>query len=130
MKKHLITIWLLFGLCVFVFALMCISHTLGIALFGAVYFTLVMGLYLLILSVRNPNLDKWLSITDKTRQNRQLGLAFGNAIAVMAIGRATLELPEASLSEMPIWFYSILPIIVAALAFFVRRLTIKGRQQQ
>ena len=129
MKKYLTSIWILFGLGVFVFALMCIDHTLGIALFGTVYFTILMGLYLLILSFRNPNLDKWLSITDKTKQNRQLGLSFGNAIAVIAIGRATLELPENSLSDLPIVFYCILPIIIAAIAFFVRRLTLKGTQK-
>ena len=129
MKKYLTTTRIFPILCVFIFLLMCISHTLGMALFGTAYFALLMGLYLLILCFRNPNLDKWLAMTDKTRQNRQLGLSIGNAIAVIAIGRATLELPEGSLSDMPIVFYSIFPVIIAALAFFVRRLTIKGSQQ-
>ena len=76
--------------------------TMDINLFGAGYVTSLLAIYLIIISIGNPDYQKmwW----------------------------ASLDLPRESLSDISVVLYSSLPVFIAVVAFFVRRLIVKGKQ--
>ena len=76
--------------------------TMDIILFGAGYVTSLLAIYLIIISIGNPDYQKkcW----------------------------ASLDLPRESLSDSSVVLYASLTVFIAVVAFFVRRLIVKGKQ--
>ena len=76
--------------------------TIDITLFGAGYVTLLLAIYLGIINIGNPDYQKmwW----------------------------ASQDLPRESLSDIYVVLYASLPVFIAVVAFFVRRLIVKGKQ--
>ena len=101
--------------------------TMDIALFGAGYVTLLLAIYLTILSIGNPDFQKiWWYIPEHVTPKQRWGLYIGNFLLCMTVCWASLDLPRESLSDISVVLYASLPVFVAMVAFFVRRLIVKG----
>ena len=103
--------------------------TMDINLFGAGYATLLAAIYLMILGIGNPDYSKmWWSIPDDATPKQRWGFSIGNFLLTMTVCWASLDLPRESLSDISIILYASLPVFIAVVAFFVRRLIVKGKQ--
>ena len=102
--------------------------TMDIALFGAGYVTLLLVIYLTILSIGNPDYQKmWWYISEDMTPEQNRGFTIGNFLLCMSVCWASLNLPRESLSDISVVLYSSLPVFIAVVAFFVRRLIVKGK---
>ena len=102
--------------------------TMDIALFGAGYVTLLLAIYLTILSIGNPDFQKiWWYIPEDVTPKQRWSLSIGNFLLCMTVCWASLDLPRKSFSDISVVLYASLPVFVAMVAFFVRRLIIKGK---
>ena len=103
--------------------------TMDINLFGAGYVTLLLAIYLTILSIGNPDYQKmWWYISEDMTPEQNRGFTIGNFLLCMSVCWASLNLPRESLSDISVVLYSSLPVFIAVVAFFVRRLIVKGKQ--
>ena len=103
--------------------------TMDINLFGAGYVTSLLAIYLTILSIGNPDYQKiWWIIPDDVTPKQRWGFSIGNFLLCMTVCWASLNLPRESLSDISVVLYSSLPVFIAVVAFFVRRLIVKGKQ--
>ena len=101
--------------------------TMDISLFGAGYVTLLLAIYLTIISISNPDYQKiWWYIPEHVTPKQRWGLYIGNFLLCMTVCWASLDLPRESLSDISVVLYASLPVFVAMVAFFVRRLIVKG----
>ena len=102
--------------------------TMDIALFGAGYVTLLLAIYLTILSIGNPDFQKiWWYIPEDVTPKQRWNFSIGNFLLCMTVCWASLNLPRESLSDISVVLYSSLPVFVVVVAFFVRRLIVKGK---
>ena len=102
--------------------------TMDINLFGAGYVTLLLSIYLIISSIGNPDYQKmWWVIPDDVTPKQRWGFSVGNFLICMTVCWASLDLPRESLSDISVVLYASFPVFVAAVAFIVRRLTVKGK---
>ena len=102
--------------------------TMDITLFGAGYVTLLLVIYLGIISIGNPDYQKmWWVIPDDVTPKQRWGFSVGNFLLCMTACWASLDLPRESLSDISIVLYAIFPVFVVVLAVFVRRLIAKGK---
>ena len=102
--------------------------TMDINLFGAGYVTLLLAIYLTILSIGNPDYQKmWWYISEDMTPEQNRGFTIGNFLLCMSVCWASLDLPRESLSDISVVLYSSLPVFVVVVAFFVRRLIVKGK---
>ena len=102
--------------------------TMDIALFGAGYVTLFLAIYLTILSIGNPDYQKmWWYISEDMTPEQNRGFTIGNFLLCMSVCWASLNLPRESLSDISVVLYASLPVFIAVVAFFVRRLIVKGK---
>ena len=101
---------------------------MDISLFGAGYVTLLLAIYLTIISISNPDYQKiWWYIPEHVTPKQRWGLYIGNFLLCMTVCWASLDLPRESLSDISVVLYASLPVFVAMVAFFVRRLIVKGK---
>ena len=102
--------------------------TMDITLFGAGYVTLLLAIYLGIISIGNPDYQKmWWVIPDDVTQKQRWGFSVGNFLICMTVCWASFDLPRESLSDISVVLYASLPVFIAVVAFFVRRLIAKGK---
>ena len=102
--------------------------TMDITLFGAGYVTLLLAIYLGIISIGNPDYQKmWWVIPDDVTQKQRWGFSVGNFLICMTVCWASFDLPRESLSDISVVLYASLPLFIAVVAFFVRRLIVKGK---
>ena len=101
---------------------------MDITLFGAGYVTLLLATYLGIISIGNPDYQKmWWVIPDNVTPKQRWGFSVGNFLICITVCWASLDLPRESLSDISVVLYASLPVFIAVVAFFVRRLIIKGK---
>ena len=102
--------------------------TMDINLFGAGYVTLLLAIYVTIISIGNPDYHKmWWSISEDMTPEQNRGFTIGNFLLCMSVCLASIELPHESISDISAVLYAILPVFIAVVAFFVRRLIVKGK---
>ena len=102
--------------------------TMDITLFGAGYVTSLLAIYLIIISIGNPDYQKmWWVIPDDVTPKQRWGFSVGNFLICMTVCWASLNLPRESLSDISVVLYASLPVFIAVVAFFVRRLIVKGK---
>ena len=102
--------------------------TMDINLFGAGYVTSLLAIYLTILSIGNPDYQKmWWYISEDMTPEQNRGFTLGNFLLCMSVCLASLNLPRESLSDISVVLYASLPVFVVVVAFFVRRLIVKGK---
>lgn len=102
--------------------------TMDITLFGAGYVTSLLAIYLTILSIGNPDYHKmWWSIPEDMTARQSRGFTIGNFLLCISVCWASLNLPRESLSDISVVLYASLPVFIAVVAFFVRRLIVKGK---
>ena len=102
--------------------------TIDINLFGAGYVTLLLAIYITILSIGNPNYHKmWWNIPEDMTPEQNRGFTIGNFLICMSVCWASTQLPRESLSDISVVLYASLPVFVATVAFFLRRLIVKGK---
>ena len=105
--------------------------TMDINLFGAGYVTLLLAIYLTIISIGNTDYHKiWWFIPNDATPKQHWSFAAGNFLLCMTVCWASLNLPRESLSDISVVLYASFPVFVAAVAFIVRRLTVKGKQHE
>ena len=102
--------------------------TMDITLVGAGYVTLLLAIYLGIISIGNPDYQKmWWVIPDDVTPKQRWGFSGGNFHICMTVCWASLDLPRESLSDISVVLYASLPVFIAVVAFFVRRLIVKRK---
>ena len=102
--------------------------TMDINLFGAGYVTLLLAIYVTIISIGNPDYHKmWWYISEDMTPEQNRGFTIGNFLLCMSVCWASLNLPRESLSDIFVVLYASLPVFIAVVAFFVRRLIVKGK---
>ena len=102
--------------------------TMDITLFGAGYVTSLLAIYLIIISIGNPDYHKmWWSIPEDMTARQSRGFTIGNFLLCISVCWASLNLPRESLSDISVVLYASLPVFIAVVAFFVRRLIVKGK---
>lgn len=122
MKKFIAPILVIIGFFALMYAVLASTdRTTTIALVGAGYSALLVVIYFLILAIKNPNFNKWWSLPDDATRTEILA----NILICGAICGSPFQLPKEHLSEIPIVYFLIVPIVVAVIAYFVRRMIIK-----
>ena len=102
--------------------------TMDINLFGAGYITLLLAIYVTIISIGNPDYHKmWWSISEDMTPEQNRGFTIGNFLLCMSVCLVSIELPHESISDISVVLYASLPVFVVVVAFFVRRLIVKGK---
>ena len=102
--------------------------TMDINLFCAGYVTSLLAIYLTILSIGNPDYQiMWWYISEDMTPEQNRGFTIGNFLLCMSVCWASLNLPRESLSDIFVVLYASLPVFIAVVAFFVRRLIVKGK---
>ena len=101
------------------------DRTATIALVGAGYSALLVVIYFLILAIKNPNFNIWWSLPDNATRGDFLATYIANFHICGAICGSSFQLPKEHLSEIPVVYFSIVPMVVAVIAYFVRRIIIK-----
>ena len=102
--------------------------TMDINLFGAGYVTLLLAIYVTIISIGNPDYHKmWWSISEDMTPEQNRGFTIGNFLLCMSVCLVSIELPHESISDISVVLYASLPVFVVVVAFFVRRLIVKGK---
>lgn len=102
--------------------------TMDITLFGAGYVTSLLAIYLIIISIGNPDYQKmWWVIPEDMTARQSRGFTIGNFLLCISVCWASLNLPRESLSDISVVLYASLPVFIAVVAFFVRRLIVKGK---
>lgn len=130
MKKFITPILVLIGFFAFIYAILASTdHANNIALFGAGYAAFLVAIYTLIYSIKNPtySYSMWRGLPDDATPAQHWGFGIGNFLTCMTVCWSTLELPEESLSDISIVHYASFPVFIAVVAFFVRRLIVKGK---
>ena len=126
MKKFIAPILVIIGFFALMYAVLALTdRTATIALVGAGYSALLVVIYFLILAIKNPNFNIWWSLPDNATRGDFLATYIANFLICGAICGSSFQLPKEHLSEIPIVYFSIVPIVVAVIAYFVRRIIIK-----
>ena len=126
MKKFVAPIIVIIGFFLFMFAVLASTdRTTTIALFGAGYSAFLVAIYVLIPAIKNPNYSMWWSLPDNVTPTERWGTSLANFLVCGAICSSSFQLPRELLSEISIAYFATVPIIVAAIACFVRRLIVK-----
>ena len=126
MKKFIAPILVIIGFFALMYAVLASTdRTTTIALVGAGYSALLVVIYFIILAIKNPNFNIWWSLPDDATRTEILATYIANFLICGAICGSSFQLPKEHLSEIPIVYFSIVPIVVAVIAYFVRRIIIK-----
>ena len=126
MKKFIAPILVIIGFFALMYAVLASTdRATTIALVGAGYSTLLVVIYFLILAIKNPNFNIWWSLPDDATRAEILVTYIANVLICGAICGSSFQLPKEHLSEIPVVYFSIVPMVVAVIAYFVRRIIIK-----
>ena len=126
MKKFVAPIIVIIGFFLFMFAVLASTdRTTTIALFGAGYSAFLVAIYVLIPAIKNPNYSIWWSLPDNVTPTERWGTSIANFLVCSAICGSSFQLPRESLSEISLVYFATVPILVAIIACFVRRLIVK-----
>ena len=126
MKKFVAPIIVIIGFFLFMFAVLASTdRTTTIALFGAGYSAFLVAIYVLIPAIKNPNYSMWWSLPDTVTPTERWGTSIANFLVCGAICGSSFQLPRESLSEISLVYFATVPILVAIIACFVRRLIVK-----
>ena len=126
MKKFITPILVIIGFFGLMYAVLASTdRTATIALVGAGYSALLVVIYFLILAIKNPNFNIWWSLPDNATRGDFLATYIANFLICGAICGSSFQLPKEHLSEIPVVYFSIAPMVVAVIAYFVRRIIIK-----
>ena len=126
MKKFIAPILVIIGFFALMYAVLASTdRTATIALVGAGYSALLVVIYFLILAIKNPNFNIWWSLPDNATRGDFLATYIANFLICGAICGSSFQLPKEHISEIPIVYFSIVPMVVAVIAYFVRRIIIK-----
>ena len=126
MKKFIAPVLVIIGFFALIYAILASTdRTTQIALFGAAYSALLVAIYAFIPAIKNPNYSMWWSLPDDVTPGERWGFYIGNFLVCGAISCSSFQLPQEHLSEMSIAYFATVPVGVAVIAFFVRRIIIK-----
>ena len=126
MKKFVGPILVIIGWFIFMYlGLSSTERTREIALMGAGYSALLCAIYVLIPAIKNPNYSMWWKLSDDVTTAERWGFTIANALACAAICSSSFQITKGDLSEISIVHLAAMPIVVAAIALFVRRLIVK-----
>ena len=127
MKKFIAPLLVIIGFFALIYAILASTdRTTQIALFGAAYSALLVAIYAFIPAIKNPNYSMWWSLPDDVTPGERWGFYVGNFLVCGAISCSSFQLlPQEHLSEMSIAYFAIVPVVVAVIAFFVRRIIMK-----
>ena len=126
MKKFINPILIIIGFFGLMYAVLASTdRTTTIALVGTGYAALLVAIYLLILAIKNPNFSIWWSLPDDVTRTEILATYIANFLVCGAICGSSFQLPKEHLSEIPIVYFATVPIVVAVIAYFVRRIILK-----
>ncbi len=126
MKKFIAPILVIIGFFAVMYAILASAdRTTTIALIGAGYTALLLAIYAFIPAIKNPNYSMWWSLPDDATGNERLGAYIANFLVCGAICGSSFQLPKEHISEISTVYFAIVPIVVAVIAFFVRRLMVK-----
>ena len=127
MKKFIAPLLVIIGFFALIYAILASTdRTTQIALFGAAYSALLVAIYAFIPAIKNPNYSMWWSLPDDVTPGERWGFYIGNFLVCGAISCSSFQLlPQEHLSEMSIAYFAIVPVVVAVIAFFVRRIIMK-----
>ena len=127
MKKFIAPLLVIIGFFALIYAILASTdRTTQIALFGAAYSALLVAIYAFIPAIKNPNYSMWWSLPDDVTPGERWGFYVGNFLVCGAISCSSFQLlPQEHLSEMSITYFAIVPVVVAVIAFFVRRIIMK-----
>ena len=126
MKKFIAPVLVIIGFFALIYAILASTdRATQIALFGAGYSALLVAIYSFIPAIKNPNYSMWWSLPDDVTPRERWGFYIGNFLACGAISCSSFQLPQEHLSEISIAYFATVPILVAIIACFVRRLIVK-----
>ena len=126
MKKFIAPVLVIIGFFALIYAILASTDRAAqIALFGAGYSTLLVSIYSFIPAIKNPSYSMWWSLPDDVTPGERWGFYIGNFLVCCAISISSLQLPQEHLSEISIAYFATVPVVVAVIAFFVRRIIIK-----
>ena len=126
MKKFIAPILVIIGFFALIYAIIASTdRTTQIALFGAGYSTLLVSIYSFIPAIKNPNYSMWWSLPDNVTLTERWGTSLANFLVCGAICGSSFQLPRESLSEISLVYFATVPILVAIIACFVRKLIVK-----
>ena len=126
MKKFIAPILVIIGFFALIYAILASTdRTTQIALFGAAYSALLVAIYVFIPAIKNPNCSMWWSLPEDVTPGERCGFYIGNFLVCCAISISSLQLPQEHLSEISIAYFATVPVGVAVIAFFVRRIIVK-----
>ena len=129
MKKFIAPVLVIIGFFALIYAIIASTdRTTQIALFGAGYSTLLVLIYSFIPAIKNPNYSMWWSLPDDVTPGERWGFYIGNFLVCCAISISSVQLPQEQLSEISIAYFATVPVVVAVIAFFVRRIIVKRNQ--
>ena len=126
MKKFIAPILVIVGFFALIYAILASTdRTTQIALFGAAYSALLVAIYAFIPAIKNPNYSMWWSLPDDVTPGERWGFYIGNFLVCGAISCSSFQLPKEHLSEMCIVYFSIVPVVVALIAVWIRTIMLK-----
>ncbi len=126
MKKFIAPILVIIGFFALIYAILASTdRTTQIALFGAAYSALLVAIYAFIPVIKNPSYSMWWSLPDDVTPGERWGFYIGNFLVCGAISISSFQLPKEHLSEMCIVYFSIVPVVVALIAVWVRTIMLK-----
>ena len=126
MKKFIAPVLVIIGFFALIYAILASTDRAAqIALFGAGYSALLVAIYAFVPAIKNPNYSMWWSLPDDVTPGERWGFYLGNFLVCCAVSISLLQLPQEHLSEISIVYFATVPVVVAVIAFFVRRIIIK-----
>lgn len=126
MKKFIAPILVIIGFFALIYVILASTDRAAhIALFGAGYSALLVAIYAFIPAIKNPNYSMWWSLPDDVTPGERWGFYIGNFLVCGAISISSFQLPKEHLSEMCIVYFSIVPVVVALIAVWVRTIMLK-----
>ena len=126
MKKFIVPIVAILGLFLVVFVVLASTdRTTTAALFGAGYSAFLMAIYALIPAIKNPSYSMWWSLPDDVTPAERWGFYIGNFLVCGAVYSSSFQISKDSFSEISIVYFVVVPVVVAIIAYFVRRIIVK-----
>ncbi len=126
MKKFIAPILVIIGFFALIYVILASTDRAAqIALFGAGYSALLVAIYAFIPAIKNPNYSMWWSLPDDVTPGERWGFYIGHFLVCGAISISSFQLPKEHLSEMCIVYFSIVPVVVALIAVWVRTIMLK-----
>ena len=126
MKKFVSPILVIIGFFALMYAILASTdRPTQIALFGAGYSALLLAIYAFIPAIKNPSYSMWWSLPDDVTPAERWGFYTGNFLVSGAVCCSSFQIPKDSFSEISIVYFAVVPVVVAMIAYFLRRIIVK-----